>query len=204
MSRRPASPDTMLQLDFGSPNATVAGPLEDQTGRFACQSNLIQSRSGRYARMLPRSRSCLRTASLCWSQAWRIVRDVARRAGIERSVSPHFMRHSHATHAIERGVKLTTVRDTLRHSSLAATKPDPRLERPRDRPPLRFARVRQRGPSEDSAATIRPGSLRFVRGRRAPHRVRNRTERRDSRRGRRRSPNRFRRGRIRRWRPLRS
>jgi integrase/recombinase XerD len=55
------------------------------------------------------------------SQAWRIVRKVAERAGIEKSVSPHFMRHSHATHAIDRGVKITTVRDTLGHSSIAVT-----------------------------------------------------------------------------------
>jgi len=62
-----------------------------------------------------------RYGSLHPSQAWRIVQDVARRAGIERSVSPHFMRHAHATHAIDRGVKITTVRDTLGHSSIAVT-----------------------------------------------------------------------------------
>jgi len=62
-----------------------------------------------------------RDGSLDPSQAWRIVQDVARRAGIERSVSPHFMRHAHATHAIDRGAKITTVRDTLGHSSIAVT-----------------------------------------------------------------------------------
>lgn len=62
-----------------------------------------------------------RDGSLDPSQAWRIVHDVARRAGIERSVSPHFMRHAHATRAIDRGVKITTVRDTLGHSSIAVT-----------------------------------------------------------------------------------
>lgn len=62
-----------------------------------------------------------RNGALDTAQAWRVVRDVARRAGIERRVSPHFMRHSHATHAIERGVKPVTVRDTLGHSSLAVT-----------------------------------------------------------------------------------
>jgi len=54
-------------------------------------------------------------------QAWRIVRAAAKRAGIEKHVSPHFLRHSHASHAIERGAKVTTVRDTLGHSSIAVT-----------------------------------------------------------------------------------
>jgi len=62
-----------------------------------------------------------REGALHASQAWRIVRDVARCAGIDRSVSPHFLRHSHATHALQRGVEMTTVRDTLGHSSIAVT-----------------------------------------------------------------------------------
>jgi integrase/recombinase XerD len=55
------------------------------------------------------------------SQAWRIVRAAARRAGIEKAVSPHFLRHAHASHALERGVKVTVIRDTLGHSSIAIT-----------------------------------------------------------------------------------
>jgi integrase/recombinase XerD len=54
-------------------------------------------------------------------QAWRIVRAAAKRASIEKAVSPHFLRHSHASHAIERGAKVTCVRDTLGHSSIAVT-----------------------------------------------------------------------------------
>lgn len=38
-----------------------------------------------------------------------------------RRASPHWMRHTHATHALERGVDLTTVRDHLRHASLSTT-----------------------------------------------------------------------------------
>lgn len=38
-----------------------------------------------------------------------------------RRASPHWMRHTHATHALERGVDLTTVRDNLRHASLPTT-----------------------------------------------------------------------------------
>ncbi|CAN7673756.1 phage integrase family protein [Variovorax paradoxus] len=35
--------------------------------------------------------------------------------------TPHWMRHTHATHALARGVELTTVRDNLRHASVATT-----------------------------------------------------------------------------------
>ncbi|WP_432260381.1 phage integrase family protein [Cupriavidus sp. TMH.W2] len=35
--------------------------------------------------------------------------------------SPHWMRHTHATHALARGAELTSVRDNLRHASVATT-----------------------------------------------------------------------------------
>ena len=35
--------------------------------------------------------------------------------------SPHWMRHSHATHALAHGAELVTVRDNLRHASIATT-----------------------------------------------------------------------------------
>lgn len=38
-----------------------------------------------------------------------------------RRASPHWMRHTHATHALMRGAELTTVRDNLRHASISTT-----------------------------------------------------------------------------------
>ena len=35
--------------------------------------------------------------------------------------TPHWMSHTHATHALQRGAELTTVRDNLRHASLSTT-----------------------------------------------------------------------------------
>lgn len=55
------------------------------------------------------------------SQVHRIVREAAKRAGIVGNVSPHWLRHSHATHALERGASLALLRDTLGHSSSAVT-----------------------------------------------------------------------------------
>ena len=38
-----------------------------------------------------------------------------------RLATPHWMRHTHATHALARGAELTSVRDNLRHASIATT-----------------------------------------------------------------------------------
>lgn len=38
-----------------------------------------------------------------------------------RRATPHWMRHTHATHALAYGAELTTVRDNLRHASVATT-----------------------------------------------------------------------------------
>lgn len=55
------------------------------------------------------------------SQVNRIVHAFARRAGIKKSVSPHWLRHAHASHAIERGAPIHLVQATLGHASVATT-----------------------------------------------------------------------------------
>lgn len=50
-----------------------------------------------------------------------IVRKAAERVGIQKSVSPHWYRHAHASHAQDRGAPLALVRDTLGHKSIATT-----------------------------------------------------------------------------------
>lgn len=54
---------------------------------------------------------------------FRIVREAARKAGVKNwaEVSPHWLRHCHGSHAIDRKAPLTVVRDTLGHSNIAVT-----------------------------------------------------------------------------------
>lgn len=55
------------------------------------------------------------------SQVHRIVKSAAQVAGISGDASAHWLRHSHASHSLDRGASLVTVRDTLGHASIATT-----------------------------------------------------------------------------------
>lgn len=55
------------------------------------------------------------------SQVYRIVRSAARRCGLDESVSPHWLRHAHASHALDHGAPAHLVQQTLGHASLATT-----------------------------------------------------------------------------------
>jgi site-specific recombinase XerD len=54
-------------------------------------------------------------------QVWRIVRAAARQASAMGNVSPRRLRHAAASHALDAGPTLATVRDGLGHSSAATT-----------------------------------------------------------------------------------
>jgi integrase/recombinase XerD len=70
------------------------------------EAPVFPSRSGRH---LDRGRVC------------RILRHAAAQAGISAPVSPHWLRHAHASHALDRGAPIHLVQSTLGHSSVSTT-----------------------------------------------------------------------------------
>lgn len=62
-----------------------------------------------------------RGTRLSRQSAWKIVLDAAKKAGIEKKISPHALRHSFATHLLDGGADIRVVQELLGHSSVTTT-----------------------------------------------------------------------------------
>jgi site-specific recombinase XerD len=106
--------DGVLRVTLhGKGNKTRHVPLP--TLMLADFELLGESRLGSYV-----FESCYGNA-LDTKDAWRIVRAAAQNAYIRAAVSPHWLRHAHATHALSRGAPAHVVQSTLGHTSLTTT-----------------------------------------------------------------------------------
>ena len=105
----------------------------------------------------------------CWS----IVRNAGARVGLEGHLSPHVLRHSCATHMLDRGADLRVVQELLGHASISTTQVYTKVSPERLRAVYDAAHPRARDAArrlsrpDSGRGTIRPCRMRRLRGSRA-------------------------------------
>jgi len=104
----PVSPRALKEIDLYMPDRNN---LQIQPGS---ENVLFLNRRGR---MLTRV------------MVFTIIKDLAKAAGIQKSVSPHTFRHSFATHLVEGGADLRAVQEMLGHESILTTEIYTHLDR---------------------------------------------------------------------------
>ncbi len=78
-------------------------PLLEPTGRVV---ELFLSKSG---------------IALTRARVWTLVKEAALRAGIDKNLYPHLLRHSFATHLLANGADLRVIQEMLGHADIATT-----------------------------------------------------------------------------------
>jgi len=128
---------------FGKGGKTRAVTLYSKVWRLVIRLNEAEEEAGFGGPDDPVFRS-QKGGSLSRTQIWRVVKQAATRAGVKLSektredgvpkrdedgdvimtsvVSPHWFRHAHASHALQKGADLELVRETLGHESIETTK----------------------------------------------------------------------------------
>lgn len=128
---------------FGKGGKTRAVTLYSKVWSLVVRLNDVENEQGHGKNDDPVFRS-QKGGHLSRTQLWRVVKQAATRAGVKLTektrsdgivkrddegepvmtskVSPHWFRHAHASHALQKGADLELVRETLGHESIETTK----------------------------------------------------------------------------------
>jgi integrase/recombinase XerD len=94
-------------------------------GRKACEALAAYVSTERPRLVKPRSSSEIflseRGTKLTTARIWQIVKKHAKRAGLEKSIYPHLLRHSFATHLLSNGADLRIIQEMLGHADISTT-----------------------------------------------------------------------------------
>ena len=116
-----------LQLDAGFINVVGKGNKERvvPVGRKASDALQHYLQSGRPKLVTARSPANVflttRGTPFASVTLWLRIKQRVKRAGIDRKVTPHMLRHSFATHLLENGADLRVIQELLGHASISST-----------------------------------------------------------------------------------
>jgi integrase/recombinase XerD len=155
-----------VDLDAGMVRVLGKGAKERlvPVGRAAREATAAYLAAGRPALERPRARAGdavflnARGGRLTRQGVWMLVRDAGGRAGLGDRVYPHVLRHSCATHMVDRGADIRVVQELLGHASLATTQVYTQVSAARLRAVYDAAHPRARLPAGVSAGEAGEGA----------------------------------------------
>lgn len=116
-----------LNLDVGFIRCVGKGGKEriipvGKEARFALKRYLTKSRPKLCKRSGDRHLFLSRLGRKISRQSfWKMLKKYARLAGIKKNITPHTLRHSFATHLLEKGADLRSVQEMLGHADISTT-----------------------------------------------------------------------------------